>query len=346
MGPKVPKAITRARDAASGRWTELKRRRPSVDHLARAWTQFGQSNGNLYAAAITYFSFLAIFPLLLLAVAITGFVLHAHPAAQATLLNHISENVPGSFGTTLRSAVNTAIKARTGVGIVGLLGVALTGLGWVRNLRASIHAVWGLPIPQRNAITARLHDLLVLAGLGLAMLVSLGITAAGTALTDQVVRGLGWSHVYGMSAALVVVGVIVGVLADLLIFGWLIVRLPDANVPFGLALRGALLASVGFEILKILGTVLIAHTSHSPTAGPFAGVIAILVWLQLVARYLLLSVAWTATGMPSTSTEPVGVPVQRAAGEDEQGAEQDDEEPDAVPAGAGAAAEGRHRRNS
>ena len=346
MGPKVPKTITRAREAAARRWTELKRRRPSVDHVARAWSQFGRCNGNLYAAAITYFSFLALFPLVLLAVAITGFVLHAHPAAQQTLLNHISENVPGSFGTTLRSAVNTAVKARTGVGIVGLLGVALTGLGWIGNLRKSIHAVWGLPMPQRNAFMARLHDLLVLAGLGLAMLVSLGITAAGTALTDQIVRGLGWSHLYGMSTVLVIAGLIVGVAADLLIFWWLIVRLPDATVPHGLALRGALLASVGFEVLKILGTVLIAHTSHSPTAGPFAGVIAILVWLQLVARYLLLCVAWTATGLNPPSVQPVGVPMQRAAGEDEERAEQDEADPDAVPAGAAADAQGRHRRNS
>jgi membrane protein len=52
---------------------------------------------------------------------------------------------------------------------------------------------------------------------------------------------------------------------------------------------------VGFEILKIVGTYTIAHTTHSPTAGPFASVLAILIWIQLVARWMLFCCAWIAT---------------------------------------------------
>jgi membrane protein len=118
------------------------RRPAAVAHLVAAWRLTSQRNGTLYAAAITYFSFLALFPLLLLVVAVTGFVLHAHPAAQASLLDHISAQAPGSLGSTLRSAVRTAINARAGVGAIGLAGVLLTGLGWVANLRAATMAMW------------------------------------------------------------------------------------------------------------------------------------------------------------------------------------------------------------
>ena len=62
-----------------------------------------------------------------------------------------------------------------------------------------------------------------------------------------------------------------------------------------IAVKGALLASVGFEVLKIVGTYTIAHTANSPTAGPFAGIIAVLIWIQLVARFMLFACAWTAT---------------------------------------------------
>ena len=59
---------------------------------------------------------------------------------------------------------------------------------------------------------------------------------------------------------------------------------------------GALiLAAVGFEVLKIVGTYTIAHTAQSPTAGPFAGVLAVLIWIQLVSRFLLFCCAWMAT---------------------------------------------------
>jgi membrane protein len=89
-------------------------------------------------------------------------------------------------------------------------------------------------------------------------------------------------------------GIALAVAGDMIIFWWVLVRLPQVDLPGRVALKGALLASVGFEILKIVGSYTIAHTANSPTAGPFAGVIAILIWIQLVARWLLFSCAWTA----------------------------------------------------
>ena len=87
----------------------------------------------------------------------------------------------------------------------------------------------------------------------------------------------------------------IAVAGDSIIFWWLLVRLPQADVNKEVALKGAVLASVGFEILKIVGTYTIAHTASSPTAGPFAGIVAVLVWIQLVARWMLFSCAWIAT---------------------------------------------------
>ena len=142
--------------------------------MLAAWALLGRNNGNQYAAAITYFSFLALFPLLLLAVAVTGFVLHAHPAAEQDLFAHITAKVPGSFGQTLKTALKTAIEQRTGVGLVGLFGVLLTGLGWIGNLRGAIDGVWGRAPAKQNFVMAKVSNLLVLAGLGVGILVSLG----------------------------------------------------------------------------------------------------------------------------------------------------------------------------
>jgi membrane protein len=278
-------------------WASLKARSAALRHIVDAWHLLTENNGSQFAAAITYFSFLALFPLLLLAVAITGFILHSHPAAQQSLLNHVTENVPGDLGRTLRSSIDTAIKQRTGVGIVGLVGVVLTGLGWIGNLRAAIDAVWGLPPAKTNFFLGRLKNLLVLMGLGLGVLVSLGLTVVGTALTDQIVRGLGWSHVTGVHVLVTVLGLALAVAGDVVIFFWLFVELPAAKVPRRAGLHGAVLAAVGVEVLKIVGTYTISKTSHSPTAGPFAGIVAVLIWIQLVVRYLLFCVAWIATGV-------------------------------------------------
>ena len=72
----------------------------------------------------------------------------------------------------------------------------LTGLGWVGNLRQAIDAVAGQE-PRRREVPRRprLRNLVILAGLGLGVLVSLGLTVVGTAVTDQILRSVGLEHV-------------------------------------------------------------------------------------------------------------------------------------------------------
>jgi membrane protein len=275
-------------------WRGLRSAHSSVDVASSSWTRLGETNGNLYAGAITYFSFLALFPLLLLAASVTGYVLYNDPGLQRSLFSHITDAIPGSFGTTVKDSVQKSINNRTGVGLVGLVGVLLTGLGWIGNLRQALDAVWGRKPPKRNFLTSRLSNLFVLIGLGLGIVVSLGLTVIGTSLTSQILSTLGLDSLPGSTILLKVVGIAVAALADVIIFWWVLVKIPEQNVERSVAFRGALMASVGFEVLKIVGTYTIAHTANSPTAGPFASILAVLIWIQLVARFMLFACAWTA----------------------------------------------------
>jgi membrane protein len=287
--------LARIKAGASSRWAAVKARWTWLRHVVAAWQRLQDNNGNQYAAAITYFSFLALFPLLLLAVSIVGFVVHSDPSAEQSFLSHFTDQVPGALGETLKTSMRAAINSRASVGIVGLLGVLFTGLGWIGNLRAAIDAVWGRPKANVNFFKAKLSDLLVLAGLGLGAVISIGLTVIGTSVTDQILTALGLADVPGATVLLKLLGIALAVVGDVLIFWWVLIRLPQIDLNLRLAVRGALLAAVGFEVLKVVGTYTIAHTANSPTAGPFAGVIAILIWIQLVARWLLFACAWTAT---------------------------------------------------
>ena len=314
MGDSGTSTLKDAVSDAKGRWARLKQRRRWVRHLTEAWGLLDRNRGNQFAAAITYFSFLALFPLILLGVSVLGFVLHSHPAALQTLLDNITDKVPGTFGNTLKTSIKSAISARTGVGLIGLAGVLLTGLGWIANLRSAIDAVWGKPPVKQNFFVGRARNLFVLVGLGVGIVVSLGLTVAGTALTDQLLRAVGLEHQPGVHVLLRVLGLVLAVLGDVLIFWWLLVRLPAVGVPRGIAWRGALFAAVGFEVLKVVGTYTIALSSKSPTAGPFASILAVLIWIQLVARVMLFCCAWTAVltaeATPAAAAEaPVPMPV-------------------------------------
>lgn len=296
--------LARIKSGFAARWTALQARWTWLRHVVAAWGRMQDNNGSQYAAAITYFSFLALFPLLLLAVSILGFALHSDPSAEQGFFNHLTDNVPGALGETLEKSIQAAIDSRASLGIVGLLGVLLTGLGWVGNVRAAIDAVWGRVPPKINYVKAKLADLVVLGGLGVGAVVSIGLTVIGTSVTDQILRAAGLDGVPGATVLLKVLGIALAIAGDMLMFWWLMLRLPKIDVPPRLAVKGVLLAAVGFEVLKIVGSYTIAHTANSPTAGPFAGVIAILIWMQLVARWMLFSCAWTATVADETARRP------------------------------------------
>ena len=281
-------------DGAKARWQRWQDEHAWLRHVLSAYALLQRNHGNQYAAAITFFSFLALFPLLLLAVSVLGFVLYAHPDLQRSVFSHITSAVPGGVGKTLHDAIQAAIANRTSVGVIGLVGVLLTGLGWIANLREAIDAVYSRKPPAKNFVMSRVSNLLVLLGLGLGVLVSLSLTVVGTALTDQILHVLGLHSIVG-TVLLKILGIAFGALGNVVVFWWVLVRLPHVQIERGSLVRGLILASVGFEILKIIGTFTVAHTANSPSAGPFAGVLAVLIWVQLVSRFMLFCCAWLAT---------------------------------------------------
>lgn len=299
--------LSKLKNRASGIWSAQRRKRAWLDHAVRAWSQLSQTNGSLLAGALTFFSFLALFPLILLAVAVAGFVFASDPDLEQRLFTKIAEQAPGKFGTTIKDAIQNAVDAKTGVGIVALAGLLLTGLGWVNNLRQATEQVWGHSPPKRSFIPAKIADLSVLVGLGLGLLLSVALTAVGSALSGTVLRATHLNDIPGASVLTLVLGILIAVIADLAIFGFLLVRLPKAEVPRGLALRGALLAAVGFEILKLFGTYYIAKVSSNASYGAFGTIIGVLVWLNLVFRYLMYCTAWTATGTVGRSAVAAGL---------------------------------------
>jgi len=292
---KLPGFVTRTRDAAKGRWHAAGERYFWLKHIVLAWKRFQDNNGNHFAAGLTYFSFLALFPVLLLAASVLGFVLRHNTDLQTDLFDRIAANLPGGFGKAVEDSINAAIRERTGVGIVGLAGLLLTGLGWVGNLRAAINAVWGVEPPKKNYFQAKLANLIVLAGLGIGIVVSIGLTVVGTAFTDKILSAVGAQDVPGVHNVVKIAGIALAIAGDLLIFAWLLVRLPRARLPARAVFKGALLAAVGIEILKVVGTYYITRVTRSPTVGVFGSIIGVLVWIDLVSRYLLYCAAWTAT---------------------------------------------------
>jgi membrane protein len=82
---------------------------------------------------------------------------------------------------------------------------------------------------------------------------------------------------------------------DTVLFAILLSRLSGAGCPWRQVRSGAFLAACSFEVLKLVGTLLIGRTTENPLYAAFGVVVGLLVWMNLVARVTVVAAAWTVT---------------------------------------------------
>lgn len=295
---------TRLRDGIA----RTRERHEWIDHLARAGQRYFAQRGNHFAAAITFFSILTAVPLLMIAFAAASYVLWFNPTLLAELEYAIADAVPAGLSQAVNPILETAIEQRNSVAGVGLVGALWSGVWWMSNMREAVSAQWELPAPNPAALQRLLFDLRALTGLGLALLVTLGFTVLGTGFTEVVLRLAGAPDDGVTRLVLRVVGIVLGVAANWLIFAWAITRLPRTDVALRGVRRAALLGAVGFEMLKQGATVYFEVITGTPGGALFGSLLGLLLFGYLVARLLLWVTAWAATARGNERIAAVPVP--------------------------------------
>lgn len=288
--------------------TRLRRQHPWLDHVLRANEAYGNHYGNHYAAAITYFSVLSIVPILMVAFSVVGFAVGGNQLVLNNIQSGIEGAVPAGLNTIVSEIIDGALHARGGIGVVGLLLALYSGIGWMSNLRDALTAQWGQQKKDQPIVTKTLKDLVSLVGLGLALVVSFALTAAGSGVGQLVLRAVGLADQQWARVLLVIVTVVLTLIADWLVFLWVIARLPRERVSVRSAVKGAFVASVGFVILQHLGSYYLASVSQSSSFAVFGPVLGLLVFANLVSRFLLYVTAWTATARDNMLPEPSTLP--------------------------------------
>jgi len=287
----------------------------SVKHLMRAITRYGDRLGSQFAGAMTYFSFLSLVPILMVGFAVAGIVLANNQQLLNELEDQIAKLLPAGIAEPITSLIDSIVANPLGVGITGLLIALYSGIGWMGNLRKATRAIWRPEFEEDkskvdNIVIATLKDLGSLAGLGVAIVVSLGLSTFGAQFAKQVLDWLGLGDQPWLGPVVTVITLLIAMAADVLIFMWVYTMLPGKELrsPLKARLRGSILAAVGFEILKYALIVLLpGAATTSKTAAVFGPVIGLLFFFNLVAQLVLFVAAWIATaeGGPELDDGPL-----------------------------------------
>ncbi|MCK2238290.1 MULTISPECIES: inner membrane protein YhjD [unclassified Crossiella] len=291
-------------------WFARQRERfPWLDHLVRAGGRYQERYGDHYAAAITYFSVLSLVPVLMVAFAAAGLVLSGNTELLDQAKAELAAAVPDkALSDTLTRAVQQAIDQRYAVGIIGLAVALYSGVGWMTNLRDAITAQWGQAREELPLLRTYLVDFLSLIGLGLALVVSFGLTTLAQGFAEDLLDLVGL-HNQGLPRVLFLgLAVLLSVVANFGVFLWVLAWLPRKRVSARSALKGALAAAIGFELLKQVGGIYLRSISASPAGAAFGSLLGLLVFIYLVSRFLLFVTAWTATARDNLAAEPIQPP--------------------------------------
>ncbi|MFG1930399.1 inner membrane protein YhjD [Mycobacterium sp. NPDC048908] len=288
----------------------LRARYSWFDHVIRAQQRYQDSKGDFYAAGITYFTVFALFPMLMMAFAIGGFVLASQPDLLAEIEDKIKSTVSGGFSQQLVKLMQSAIESRTSVGIIGLATAAWAGLGWMANLREALTQMWGLMRHEPPGfIRTKLSDLVAIVGLFVAIVITIALTALGSKnVMRHVLEWLGVQDVPGVGLALRVASLLASILISWVLFMWIIARLPREQVTFRSAMRAALLAAAAFEIFKQVGSIYLRSVVTGPAGATFGPVLGLMVFAYITARLILFSTAWAATSAENLVEEPIEPP--------------------------------------
>jgi membrane protein len=279
------------------RWlVSVRSRSEIVDHGVRAGVRYAEVGGSQLSASITYYGFLAAFPLIALVYAVVDVLSALLPELGDQVNETLSDAVPSLVGEgagQIQFGVGTADGVV--VGTIALAVLVYAGLRWVMTMRWTLHAVAGVPMPRgRAALYGFARDLVVLLLLGVAFLSSLAVSALTADASDRIFNALDldagverW-----MARLLAFVAVF---LADALIATIVLLGLSGARPRRRDLLTAALAWAAGFAVLKLAATWIVGFALSNPIYGTFALTIGVLIWINWSSRWLLLCGAWAVT---------------------------------------------------
>ena len=249
--------------------------------LLAALERFKADDLGTMAAALAFQAFLSLFPLMLLALSIAGFLLADDPAEW---LRRFFDAVPG-IGPLVERDLDAVVEARGGLGLIALAGVAWAASGLTGRASDALGRIFR--VPGRNVVRRRARSLVAMLVLGAALFAALVASGAIAAIHAE-----GWWWLPVRALTLVAIAGL-----ELAFFAGTYAVLTPAGGP---ALRdhlpGALLMTAGWEILKLVGGVLVVAVVNRSSAlyGAIGAVFGLLVFLRVAASLYLVGAELSA----------------------------------------------------
>lgn len=257
----------------------FQRRHPVVGFPLAVIYKYFDDQGPFLAAIISFYAFVAIFPLMLISTSILGFVLQDDPALRDRLLDTALNQFP-IVGDQLQS--REGLRGSTSAIVIGAIAATYGSLNLGQAAQNAAHITWAVPRNSRtNALLQRVRSLVLLSFAGLGIL-ALAVASSVLANPDAVgvdAGDLGW------------VIRIVGFVVTSVIFVGLFRLVSGGRASTRSVLPGAMTVSVLWQLLQLVGSSFVTNVigaAEQQMNQTFALVLGLVAFLYLAGLMIVL----------------------------------------------------------
>jgi membrane protein len=262
-------------------------------------------------AAIAYFTIFSLAPILVVVIAIAGFVF-GEDAARGVIFTKLRGMMGADAAGLVQSMIQSAANKRSGIIATAFSVVMLliTASGVFGELQSSLNLIWKADPSAHSTVTrlikARAQSLGLVATLGFLLLVSLAISAALTAAwhrVDQVVPGAG--------SLLRFVNLGISFAITTALFGAVYKVLPDKKLEWRDVLIGSLFTALLYTVGKTAIALYVGSSHVASSYGAASALVVLLLWVYYSAQIFLLGAEFTKVYAHRHGSQVARVPRRR-----------------------------------
>ena len=245
-------------------------------------------------AALSYYTFFAIAPLFIIALAIAGFWF-GEETARRELFGQLNQLVGKDGGDAIQSVVVAASKSKAGFWATSLAGCTLivAATGVFVQLQNSLNRIWNVRHAPgrglRSFIRHRLLSFAMVFGIGFLLLVSLVCSATLAALGNFI-----GDYFNGREILLKVLNFVISLGIITVLFTMIFKFLPDVKIAWRDVWLGGLITALLFNFGKFLIGIYLGRGSLASIYGTMGSLVILLVWVYYSAQILFFGAQFTS----------------------------------------------------
>lgn len=261
--------------------------------LKESYQGWSHDNASLFAAALTYYTFLSLAPVLVIIVAVAG-LFYGDAAVRGDIVNDIKLAVGEDAAVVIQDLIANASTSGDSVRatVLSTLLLLVGASGLFSQLQRTLNMIWGLrPAPETgilNTIRKRALAFAMLLVVGLLMLLSIATTTFITSVGDRLVFWLP-----GIGRLLPQINIVASLVILTLLFALLFKMLPDAHITWKDVLLGAAVTTLLFMLGRYLINLYLSRGSTTSAYGAAGSFVLILLWVYYSAQIFLFGAEFT-----------------------------------------------------